>query len=227
MMMKPVNLKNFIKFSILTLFVIIIISIAVSGKINLDDMITTLEDLREKPYAPFLYMGIYILGVIFAIPGTLLTVAAGPIFGPWEGILYVVIASNTGCFLTFLLSRYLGRDLVARLVPTEGYLDKLEKSIEKNGFVYLLYIRLLPIFPFNVINYLSGLTPIRLKDYVLATFFGMLPGTAVYVYVSFAAFGSQDNKILLASSLVFLALYTGIIFIVKKRSKLFKEEKDD
>ncbi len=227
MFKKSVSLKFYIKFSILVVIIISIIAIAITGKIDLNNILSEIETFRSNPYAPFVYIGVYILGVILAIPGTLLTIVAGPIFGLWQGILYVVIASNIGCQITFAISRFLGRDLVEHLIPSDGNLDKMEKSIEKNGFIYLLYIRLLPIFPFNVINYLSGLTPISFKDYALATFLGMLPGTGVYVYVSFAAFGSKDNAILLISSLAFLVLYTLIILIFKKRSKFGKEKGND
>jgi uncharacterized membrane protein YdjX (TVP38/TMEM64 family) len=170
-----------------------------------------------NPYAPLLYLCVYVIGVVLAVPGTALTILAAPLFGFWKGLLLVVLASNLGCQITFFISRFLGKDVVQKWIKPDSFLEKASAKIEKNGFLFMLYVRLLPIFPFNVVNYLSGLTTIRYRDYTLATLLGMLPGTFMYVYLSHTAADVRNNPYGLLVSVSLLLIFTSAVVLLKKR----------
>lgn len=126
------------------------------------------------------FMAIYILQTGLALPGaTMLSLAAGAVFGPWLGTLYAVTAASVGATLSLLVTRYLLRDAVL-----QRFGDKLEginRELEQRGLNYLLFLRLVPLFPFFLINLAAGLTRLPLRTFVLGTFFGIIPGGFVYV----------------------------------------------
>jgi pyruvate/2-oxoglutarate dehydrogenase complex dihydrolipoamide dehydrogenase (E3) component/uncharacterized membrane protein YdjX (TVP38/TMEM64 family) len=126
------------------------------------------------------FFGLYVLATALSIPGALvLTLAAGAVFGPWIGLLVVSFASSLGALLAFLSARYLLRDFVqsrfgSRLAP-------INDGVRRDGSYYLLTLRLVPVFPFWLVNLLMGLTPMGAGRFYLVSQVGMLAGTAVYV----------------------------------------------
>ena len=124
---------------------------------------------------------IYVLATALSLPGagTLLTLAAGALFGIVQGLLLVSFASTIGASLAFLTARYLARDLVQQKFSKT--LEKINQGIDREGGFYLFTMRLVPLFPFFAVNLLMGLTSIRLWPYYWISQLGMLPGTAIYV----------------------------------------------
>ncbi|MGE3805541.1 MAG: TVP38/TMEM64 family protein [Gemmataceae bacterium] len=141
--------------------------------------------------AGLIYVAIYILGTLFLVPGTALSFAGAVVFGAYLGTLLTWIGATIGATLSFLAAKLLGRDFVTSLFGNK--LDGLDRRIRDNGFTGLLIIRLVPAFPYNVVNFGSGFTSIGLRDYVLATAIGILPGTFVYQFL-FAKFGRAILK---------------------------------
>lgn len=135
-------------------------------------------------WAPLAYIGIYVSGTLVAAPGLLLTILGGLTFGTVNGAIYVFIGANLGANLTFGLARKLGRDYVARKV--KGRIDTLDRLIRNQGLLRVLQLRLIPMVPFNMLNYAFGLSGVRYVHYLLGTLFGMIPGILVYVYASAA-----------------------------------------
>jgi uncharacterized membrane protein YdjX (TVP38/TMEM64 family) len=123
-----------------------------------------------------LYAGVAALGLPAA---AVLTLAGGALFGLWTGVVVASFASTLGATLAFALSRYVLRDSVRRRFGHR--LARIDQGVEKEGAFYLFTLRLIPIFPFFVINALMGLTPMRLFTYAWVSQLGMLPGTVVYV----------------------------------------------
>ena len=204
----------------LTVFLLLVLIVAVSPLrlyLTIGNLTALINEFRENPYAPLIYLSVYIVGVVLAVPGTALTILAAPLFGFWTGLLLVVIGSNLGCQITFFTSRFLGKDMIQKWIKPGSFLEKASGKIESSGFVFMLYIRLLPLFPFNVINYLSGLTTIRYRDYTLATLLGMLPGTVVYVYLSHTAADVRNNPYGLIVSVSILLVFTAGVILIKKR----------
>ena len=132
-------------------------------------------------FAPLVYIGIYIVGTVLLVPGVLLSFGGAVLFGVYEGTLYTWIGATIGATLSFLLAKFLGRDFVDQLLG--GRFQEFERRLEKHGFTSMLILRLIPLFPFTGINFASGLTRIRFRDYVLATAIGILPGTFVYQFL--------------------------------------------
>lgn len=131
--------------------------------------------------APLLYIAGYLLATVALIPGSLLTLAAGAIFGLAWGTVYAFTGATLGATAAFLLARYAVRPLVARRMRREERFAKMDRAIGRSGFRVALLLRLSPLFPFNLLNYALGLTSVRLVDILLSAV-GMLPGTLLYVY---------------------------------------------
>jgi uncharacterized membrane protein YdjX (TVP38/TMEM64 family) len=126
------------------------------------------------------FMAIYIIQTGLALPGaTILSLAAGAVFGPWLGTLYAVTAASIGATVAFLMTRYLLRDAVINRFGDK--LETINTELEHRGLNYLLFLRLIPAFPFFLINLAAGLTRLPLRTFVLGTFLGIIPGGFVYV----------------------------------------------
>lgn len=129
------------------------------------------------------YVVAYVVATLLLLPGSVLTAGAGFAYGPVLGTLLVSPASVLAATLSFLLGRSAARDWVSRRIATDPRFGAIDRAIGESGFRIVLLLRLSPIVPFNLLNYALGLTRVRLRDYVLASFLGMLPGTVLYVYL--------------------------------------------
>jgi len=137
-----------------------------------------------------IYAFFYIAGTALFFPGLPLTLGAGFLYGAIIGTLVVSPASVAGATLAFLIARYVARNWVTRRLKKYPQAAAIDRAIEKNGFKAVVLLRLQPVLPFNILNYALGLTSIRLRDYVLASWIGMFPATVLYVYL-----GSVMNDI--------------------------------
>lgn len=210
-------IKKYNKLLILLGILALVFLSPIRDLLNIDQLSEWLFSIKEQPFSGVIYGLIYVAGVILVVPGLALTALAGVLFGFVKGSLIVVIASNIGCHITFLLARYLGGEFIQKRIKEDSFVDKMSGKMKDHGFMVMLYMRLLPIFPFNVINYASGLTPIKYRDYALATLIGMLPGTLVYVYLAASATNIKDNPIGLVISIAVLILFTIGVRLLNKR----------
>lgn len=135
------------------------------------------------PWGPVAYILIYSMAPALLFPGTPLTIAGGIIFGPVAGSVYAAIGATIGASVAFLIARRMGRELVAKLLKNKR-LDTLDKEVEKQGWKIVAFTRLIPLFPFNLLNYAFGLTNIKFSHYVIATFIFMLPAIIAFVIFS-------------------------------------------
>jgi uncharacterized membrane protein YdjX (TVP38/TMEM64 family) len=136
-------------------------------------------------YAPWTFMGIYALATLIFIPKAILSIVAGATFGLSHGLVYVLVGAVIGAIIAFLARESMGR-LAGR------HLVRLDTMIAKNAFTGIVIVRLIPVIPFTLINYVAGLTAIGLGTFAAASAIGMLPGT--FVYVSLGAFGSHPRS---------------------------------
>jgi uncharacterized membrane protein YdjX (TVP38/TMEM64 family) len=161
--------------------------------------------------APLAFIGIYMLAPVLFMPGSVLTLAGGALFGPVWGAFYSLTGATLGATLAFLVARYLASEWVAR--KTGGRLKKLLEGVEKEGWRFVAFVRLVPLFPFNLLNYSLGLTRIPLAHYVVTSYVTMLPGALAYAYLGYAgreaAAGRESiiQKGLLALGLLALLLF--------------------
>jgi uncharacterized membrane protein YdjX (TVP38/TMEM64 family) len=123
----------------------------------------------------------YVAAAVALVPGSLLTIAAGTIFGLARGTALVFVAATLGASAAFLVSRYLARPLVERRLAGNARFASIDRAVGQEGRKIVFLLRLSPVFPFNLLNYALGLTNVRFRDYVLASV-GMLPATLLYVY---------------------------------------------
>jgi uncharacterized membrane protein YdjX (TVP38/TMEM64 family) len=129
----------------------------------------------------------YVPAAVFFLPGAILTLGAGFALGVPLGVVAVSLGSTTGAAAAFLVGRTLARDKVAARMARDPRFEAMARAVEQQGFRIVFLARLSPVFPFNVLNYAFGITTVRLRDYVLASWLGMLPGTLMYVYLGSAA----------------------------------------
>ncbi|MEG4033619.1 TVP38/TMEM64 family protein [Microcoleus sp. w1-18aA5] len=167
-------------FSIALLLAILIVA---TRSAYVQDVLRTLlmriEDLGW--WGPVAFVATYNLATVLFVPGSLLTLGGGAIFGLWWGSVYVFAASILGAVFAFAIGRYLCRDRVVKYMESHPKFKALDRAVSQQGLKIVFLTRLCPLFPFNLLNYALGITQVSLKDYVLGSF-GMIPGTIMYVY---------------------------------------------
>jgi uncharacterized membrane protein YdjX (TVP38/TMEM64 family) len=129
----------------------------------------------------------YVVTTVLFIPGSAITIGAGTLFGLKTGFLVVLVGANLGALCAFLLARTLLRGKVTKWAEGNAKFRSLDRAIGSQGFKMVFLSRLSPAFPFNMLNYLLGLTAVRTGTYVVANLLGMLPGILLYVYIGVAA----------------------------------------
>ncbi len=136
---------------------------------------------RFGAWGPLVFVGIYVVATVLVIPGSPLSIIAGAIFGSFVGVVVVIFGATIGASFAFLISRYFARESVAGWISRKESFANLDRMTEEHGSVIVALTRLVPIFPFNLLNYAFGLTRVRFFTYVFWSFFCMLPGTIMYV----------------------------------------------
>jgi len=168
-------------------------------------------------WAPIIYLLIWTIAPSLLLPGLALTLAGGILFGSFWGVLYTIAGATSGATLAFLVARYLARDwVVSKLAGTRA--ATLDEKVGQHGWKIVAFTRLIPVFPYNLLNYAFGLTRIPLAVYVITSFIFMLPMTIAYVIFSaniIDLFRGKISKELIAG-IILIALVTLIPVIYKK-----------
>lgn len=125
----------------------------------------------------------YVAATVLMVPGSLITLFCGAVYGALWGVVVASPASVLGATLAFLLGRTVFRNMVEERMKGSERFEAVQRAIATNGFKFLVLLRLSPVFPFSLLNYAFGLTRLRTSQYVLGSFVGMLPGTILYVYL--------------------------------------------
>ncbi len=219
------NMKKSLIIKILIGLVIIALLFIFRDYLNIDYMLGLIQSIQENPFAPVIFVLIYAISVTAIVPAAALTLISAPLFGFWQGLLLTIIGSNLGCHLSYWIAKLLGENTVKKFVKAGSFMEEAKRQIEENGFIFMMYARLIPLFPFAAVNYLSGILGVKYKHYAIATFFGMLPGSAVYVYLGYSVSDISDNPLGIIISIAMLVVFTVIVTIVKKKSG--KKTKDD
>ena len=217
---KQKNLEKLIKI-ILTIF-IVVASFFVIKYLPLESVRAIIKS--GGAFAPLIYILLFSILPIFFFPVPILALAGGLAFGVWKGSFYTIIGASINCILMYLIAKYIGKEQVDR------YLDKhLSEDVKKRiasketdiGF-YLFVLRLTPIIPYNLINYMSGLLDIELKKYIIISILGIMPGTAVYLNMGDKAINYKSKEFVL--SVVFMVVLVILANLLtkylKKKGKL-------
>lgn len=163
-------------------------------------------------WAPLMFILVFIVGAVLVLPSSLFMLAAGALFGPVLGSLYSVIGASLSALLTFLITRYL---LAERIRTSTGaWSDRIISGVEKEGWRFVAFTRLVPIFPFNLVSYAFGLTHIKTLPYLIATSVFIIPGSVLFTYLGHTGFttltGVQNQ---LPHSLISLAAIL-VVFVL-------------
>jgi uncharacterized membrane protein YdjX (TVP38/TMEM64 family)/rhodanese-related sulfurtransferase len=171
------------------------------------------------PAAPLLFIAVYAIGTVLFFPGSLLTLAGGAVFGPLWGTLYNLTGATLGASLAFLVARYLGADWVTHRAGPR--LTALREGIEQEGWRFVAFTRLVPLFPFNLLNYALGLTRIGLVRYVVTSFVCMVPGGFAYTWLGYAGREAvAGGEGLIRKGLLALALLAAVAFLPRLIGRL-------
>jgi len=135
------------------------------------------------PWGPVLFAVLYVAASVLFLPGSVLTLGAGAVFGLVEGAIVVSISATLGATAAFLVGRYLARGWVAKRIEGNPKFKAIDEAVAREGWKIVGLTRLSPAFPYALLNYAFGLTRVSLRDYVLASWIGMMPGTVMYVYL--------------------------------------------
>jgi len=171
-------------------------------------------------WGPFVFLVLYSVAVVAAIPGSALTVIGGALFGSLLGIIVVINAATLGASFCFLISRYFARDYVSSWLSKSEKFQRLDELTETHGAVIVALTRLVPLFPFNLLNYGFGLTRVPFWTYVLWSWLCMLPGTIVYVVGADALTkGVAEGKVpwLLVGLLVAVVILLALLIPIARR----------
>lgn len=165
---------------------------------------------RAGVWAPIVYIAIYIVATSLLLPSTALNVTGGAIFGPVWGVVWTSIGAVLAASLAFLFTRTIGHDFISKQFSHRRW-PSMDEEVRRNGVSYIFAIRLLPIFPYGLVNYVAGLTPISFKSYLLGT----IPGTVMGVF-PFVLIGSSGLKAMQTGKLLPLVLalaLTGLLTV--------------
>ncbi len=192
-----------------------------------------LDVAQNYPYiSGWVFFFIYVVATALSLPAaTLLTITAGLLFGRIGGTLVVVCAASLGALLAFLAARFMVRDWVKQRFSSNKAFNTVETGIRENGLYFLLFLRFVPVAPFFLINLVSGITPLTARVFFFGTFFGIAPGTFVYVNIGhsigrkFFSIGSEGIAALLTPD-VFIAFgLLGALSLIPTVYKVIKAKK--
>jgi uncharacterized membrane protein YdjX (TVP38/TMEM64 family) len=168
------------------------------------------EVIKWGAWGPVVYMLLYAVGPSFLVPGAVMTIAGGLAFGAKWGSVYSLIGGDVGAVVAFAAGRFLGKSFVERIVG-ERFHAMLQR-IAKHGFQIILYLRFVPVIPYNALNLLAGASPITFYDYFWATMIGMIPGTILYAFLGDALWHPLSPKFFLALLLIGASIGCGELY---------------
>ena len=171
--------------------------------------------------APVLFLLLYCLATILLLPTMVLTLAGGALFGPVIGTLLNLLGATTGAICAFTISRYVALNWFT--AKTDSKLNKLILGVEKKGWQFVALLRLIPIIPFNFVNYGLGITNIKFSHYALTTFVFLMPAEIIYTYCGYLGRGvlTQPTSYY-RNTLFFILLIFGLLIFALKSYKKFK-----
>lgn len=196
-----------------TLKLILLITVLILGYFTIKAAnITNISPDKIKTFilsfgwkAPIVYIFLYTIRPLFLFPASLLSLSGGLTFGPLRGTLYDIIGASLGAYISFFISRKLGMEAIQKV--TSNKFKKVDYQMEAHGFRSILFVRLIPLFPFDAISYTAGISKIKFKDFALGTTLGLIPGSLVYNYL-----GHSLNNIF--SLQFFIALSVLVLFMI-------------
>ncbi|EYB63557.1 membrane protein [Escherichia coli] len=205
------------------IFALVIYAIHAFGLFDLLTDLPHLQTLIRQSglFGYSLYILLFIIATLFLLPGSILVIAGGIVFGPLLGTLLSLIAATLASSCSFLLTRWLGRDLLLKYVGHSHTFQAIEKGIARNGIDFLILTRLIPLFPYNIQNYAYGLTTIAFWPYTLISALTTLPGIVIYTVMA----SDLANEGITLRFILQLCLAGLALFILVQLAKLYARHK--
>jgi uncharacterized membrane protein YdjX (TVP38/TMEM64 family) len=207
-MLKP---NRFIALIIITAILVTIVGVLGLGKLDEHQVEAWLA--AAGIWAPLLYILLYTLGTLLLLPSTPLNLAGGAIFGIFQGTIWTTISAVVAALVAFVFTRTVGRNFVLKRLPERWLI--FDKKIEEGGFSYIFSVRLIPVIPYGIVNFLSGLTSIRIRDYFWATLLGTIIGIFPFVMLGsgFRAMSKgQFLPLLLGASILGIFIFISTVY---------------
>ncbi|MEE9422543.1 MAG: TVP38/TMEM64 family protein [Gammaproteobacteria bacterium] len=174
--------------------------------------------------APLIFILVYALAAVLLLPGSVFTLAGGALFGPLWGTLYNLAGATLGATLAFLVARYLAADWAQ--AKSGKRLNQLIQGVEAEGWKFVAFVRLVPLFPYNLVNYAFGLTRIQLLHYSLATFVFMVPAVYAFTYLGYAGKEAiSGGESVVQKALIAMALIATTAFLPRLIKRLRNNKK--
>lgn len=213
-----VNFKKLLVFFLILIGSIYLYNMQKSGIITIDRVFNFVK--TSKYLAPLIYILIYAIGPSLFFPSLILTIIAGMLWGPLWGVVFAITGATIGCSVPFLLARYMLHENVKRLFGLKRW-ERLKNLVEKDGWKVVAFTRIIPLFPFPVLNYLFGITPIKFWHYVSASFLFMLPACIAYVYFGSGIFEliAKGNFMSLINAVILISIVLLLPFLFRKKIK--------
>ena len=212
-MQKALSLLPAHRFIVISLIAIVVVWVIFNfEKFEVDTLVAWIASYGML--GPLIFILTRSIGAIFFVPGSLMGITAGVAFGPLWGVVYNLIASTIGALLAFLVARYVASDYVRAKIGGHGWISKSIEGVEAEGWRFVAFVRLVPLFPYNVLNYALGLTRIKVSHFATASFICMIPGDIAYVYIGYAGRETMSgNEASIEIALIALGLLATIIFL--------------
>jgi uncharacterized membrane protein YdjX (TVP38/TMEM64 family) len=225
--MKNMTRKDALKFIIFLMLALGLM--ALGHHFNLQEKFT-LEKTRHMienagPWRFVIFAFAYSITALIPFPATLLSTVSGAVWGEYIGTFYTVICATMASCIPFAISRLLGRNLIGKMIEKNHTADRCDRFAKKNGFMTVLIMRLVPILPWDMVNYLSGLCGIRFRDYLLASLIGTIPASFTYNLIG-ASLGQPIHKMKVAM-IIFLAVLIAAMIIFIKLKRFDRTKKTD
>jgi uncharacterized membrane protein YdjX (TVP38/TMEM64 family) len=209
------------------LLIAVVAIIIISAKMGVGQKLGALQDWIRSlgVLGPLVFIVVYAVATVAALPGSALSIVAGAIFGPVLGVVTVIFAATLGASLAFLVSRYFARGSIEKWLEGNEKFRKLDELTARHGDIMVAITRLVPLFPFNLLNYGFGLTKVAFKTYVVWSFVCMLPGTILYVVGSAAvAEAVREGKVPWLLVVVVVMILGIIVVLGRQARKKLKED---
>lgn len=217
--------KNKIVATLIWISIAIIVTLGIIYRqyLNADNLKLIIDQTGN--WAPLIFVIVYVLFTIGFLPGSLLTITGGLLFGIVGGTLLSLTGATLGAFFTFLIARFLAADWVRKKSGTR--LNALMEGVEAEGWQFVAFVRLVPIFPFNLLNYALGLTKIKLSHYIIATFICMAPGAFAYTYIGYIGREAIGGKEGMFQKILWGIALFAIVAFLPRFIKRFKKKRND
>src|SRR5215471_2671150 len=190
-----------------------------------DPALVKAQVVQWGPWGPIVYMLLYAVGPSFLVPGAVMTIAGGLAFGTLWGSVYSLIGANVGAVVAFGAGRFLGRGFVESVVGKR--FDAMLGRIARHGFHIILYLRIVPVIPYNALNLIAGASRITFRDYLWASVIGMIPGTILFAFLGDALWHPLSPRFFLALLLIATSVGCGELWRRRSAEKIEVSETNE